>query len=708
MSKALKNKSSKKKAKLRKSILSIFKDTPNKSYNYKQISSFLDENKSEGRKLIYTILVELANDGILKEITKGKFKAQGRSNLIEGIIEITRRGAGYVITDQDDIFIAPRSLNRALHGDKVKVHVFNHRKKRNHEGEVIEILERANKQIVGTVELNEKFAFLVPDNPKIDIDVFIPKSKLNGAKSGYKAIAKMLEWPEKAKNPFGEIIEVLGRPESNEAEMKAILAANNIPFIFPEEVIEEARRIPVTLDEEEIKNRRDFRDTLTVTIDPVDARDFDDAISIKYLENGNIEIGVHIADVSHYVLPGSALDQEAYQRGNSVYLVDRVIPMLPEHLSNGVCSLRPNEEKFTFSAVFEVESNGKVVQEWFGKTVILSDRRFTYEEAQSIIENGKGEHSRELLDLDKIAKILRKKRLKNGALEIQSQELRFELDDEGTPINAYKKTTKDSNKLVEEFMLLANKKVGRFVGDVTRRKTAIPFVYRIHDKPDLEKVELFKIFIKRFGKEFNYSADKEIASKMNALFEEMKDEPSFPMVQSMAIRTMAKAIYDTKNIGHYGLGFSYYTHFTSPIRRYADLMVHRILQETVENKNKQHRGLSEISAHISQTERRAVNAERDSQKFFQAYYVKDRIGETFDGKITGITDWGIYVEMEELNCEGMVQLKSILSDKFYFDEKSYSIVGVRYGDEYTIGDRVSVKIDKVSLVKKQIDLRLIE
>ena len=697
-----------KKDKLKKQINKIFKESPSKSYNYKQIASFLDENNSESRKLIYVILTDLSNEGILKEVTKGKFKSAKNQKSLEGRIEITKRGAGYVITDGVDIFVSPKAINRALHGDLVKVQLLNRKNKSKPEGEVVEILERVNKQIVGTIELNEKFAFLVPDNHKITVDIFIPLSKLNGAKSGYKAIAKLLEWPEAAKNPFGEIIDVLGRPESNDAEMKSILAANNIPYVFPEDVISEAGRIDIKLDKDEIKLRRDCRKALTITIDPVDAKDFDDAISISYLENGNLEIGVHIADVSHYVTPGSALDKEAYVRGNSVYLVDRVIPMLPEHLSNGVCSLRPNEEKFTFSAIFEIDKQAKVHSEWFGKTVILSDRRFTYEEAQEIIENKEGEHSEAILDIDNIAKILRSKRLKNGALEIQSEELRFELNDEGVPINTYKKMTKDANKLVEEFMLLANKKVAKYVGDVTKNKSAIPFIYRIHDKPDSEKVEMFRLFIGKFGKEFKFDNEKEIALKMNLIFEEMKDEPNFSMIQSMAIRTMAKAVYDTKNIGHYGLGFTYYTHFTSPIRRYADLLVHRVLQDKISKQNNRYSTLQETAKHISQTERRAVNAERDSQKFFQAFYLKDKIGEEYNGKITGITEWGMYVEMTDLNCEGMVQLKSIKDDKFYFDEKKYAIIGLKYGDEYTIGDPVTVRIDKVSLVRKQIDLLLID
>jgi len=693
---------------LSEQVINLLQANPNRNFNYKQIASLLELDNAQNRKLIYSILKELEEQNIIKETSRGKFTSHSKKTVLQGKIETTRRGAGYVIIEgeENDIYIQEKNRNKALNGDIVSVKIIG-KKKGKTEGEVVEIIENANKTIVGTIDISDKFAFLIPDDNKLDINLFIPLSKLKGAKNGYKVVAKIGDWPQKAKNPFGEIIEVLGKTESNDAEMKAILLANGIPIDFPNAVINEANRVNIQLSPSEIEKRKDYREVLTFTIDPVDAKDFDDALSIQYLGNGNIEVGIHIADVGHYVTEGSELDKEALNRGNSVYLVDRVIPMLPEHLSNGVCSLRPNEEKFTFSAIFELNDKAEIQNEWFGKTATLSDRRFTYEEAQERIESGEGDLAKEILSLDKLAKILRKKRIKHGALEIVSSEIRFELDDNGSPIGTYKKTTKDANKLVEEFMLLTNKRVAKFVGDVTKRKTQIPFIYRVHDKPDEKKVEMFRIFLSKFNKEFTYGHPDEIAGKMNTLFEEMKNEAEFPMIQSMAIRTMAKAIYDTKNIGHYGLGFRYYAHFTSPIRRYADLMVHRILLETLNNKNKQHKGLKETADHISRTERRAVSAERDSQKYFQAYYLQDKVGQVFTGSIVGITDWGMYIEMTDLNCEGMVSLKTLSYDHFYFDEKSYSIIGSQTNDTFNVGDVVQVKISNVSVARKQVDLLLI-
>ena len=694
---------------LRQEILNIFRENPNAGLNYKQISGFLEITDKALRKLVYEILMDLTEQGSLKETQRGKFKYNNARPVVEGRVDMAKRGVGFVITDdlEEDLFIPAKFMNQVIHGDKVRAEVLFAKGGRKTEGRIIEVIDRAERSFVGTLEIERKYAFFIPDDHKIAVDIFIPKGKIKGANSGDKVIARISDWPASAKNPFGEVVEVLGSVDSNDVQMRAILAAQGINFSFPEEVIRESNLVNITLDEAEIKRRLDYRDILTFTIDPVDAKDFDDAISVELLENGNIKLGVHIADVAHYVLPDSALDKEALERGNSVYLVDRVIPMLPEHLSNGVCSLRPNEEKFTFSAIFELTEEGEIKNEWFGKTVICSDRRFTYGEAQKIIETGKGDYAKEICLIDGIAKKLRHERLSKGGLEIVSSELRFELDENGMPIGVYKKTSKDANKLIEEFMLLANKRVGRFIGD-TKRKTTIPLIYRVHDKPDMEKVEQFAVFVSKFGRNFTFKNERDISLKMNALFAEMKDDGNFNMIQQMAVKSMAKAVYDTENIGHYGLGFEYYAHFTSPIRRYADLMVHRILFNVLNNVNKHYPGLTETANHISSTERRAVEAERASKKYFQAQYLNDKVGEEFDGFITGITEWGIYVEMYENHCEGMVSLKSIKHDRFVFDEKEYAVIGQRTGEALTVGDPVRVFLSRVSLVKKQIDLELID
>lgn len=694
--------------KLRQDILNIFENNPGKQLNYKQIAGMLEVTDKQLRKLIFSILSDLADSKIIAETQRGKYKLQEGQSAVEGRIEIIRRGNGYVIVDgyDKDIFIDEKNIGRALHGDQVKVKILKSRKK-DLEGKVIEVLNQNNRMIVGRLDVQDHFSFLVPDDPKINADIFIPSSDLNGGKSGYKAIAQITDWPSSAKNPFGKIVEVLGKPESNDAEMKGILAMYGINYTFPDDVMNEASRISIELDPEEIKKRRDFRDILTFTIDPIDAKDFDDAISFEVIGEDKYRIGVHIADVAHYVQEDSALDKEAKERGNSVYLVDRVIPMLPEHLSNGVCSLRPKEEKFVFSAVFDLDDQGEIQAEWFGKSVINSDRRFTYEEAQEILENGTGELSEELLLVDGIAKIMRKKRLKEGALEIHGSELRFELDDASKPVEIFKKTQKDANKLVEEYMLLANRRVGRYVGD-TKRKNHMPLIYRIHDKPDLEKVQQFAVFLSKFGKKFSYKNERDIALNMNAVFREMKDENEFALVQQMAIKTMSKAVYDTENIGHYGLGFDYYAHFTSPIRRYADLMVHRILLNDLQKSNKRYSSLQATAEHISITERRASEAERASKKYFQAVYLQDKEGEVFAGAITGLTEWGMYVEIETNFCEGMISLKSMRGERYQFDEEKYVVYGTKSGEEFNLGDRVFVKVLSVSLAKRQIDFELMD
>lgn len=694
---------------LRQDILAIFAENPNTGYNYKQISGFLEISDKALRKLVFEILTELTESQILKETERGKFKYANKNTIIEGVLDVAKRGTGYIITDDmdQDLYVPERYMGHLIHGDRVRAEVISSRGRRKPEGRILEVLGRSERRFVGTIEIQKKYAFLTPDDPKISIDIFIPLSKIKNANSGDKVIGRITDWPDSAKNPFGDIVEVLGSTDSNDVQMKAILAAGGINFTFPDDVIRESDQVDITLDPEEIAKRTDFRNVLTFTIDPIDAKDFDDAISVEMLDNGHVKLGVHIADVAHYVVPNSALDKEALERGNSVYLVDRVIPMLPEHLSNGVCSLRPNEDKFTFSAVFELTPDGEVKNEWFGKTVICSDRRFTYEEAQTIIESGKGDFATEICFIDRIAKKLRAERLSKGGLEIVSSEIRFELDESGMPVSVYKKTSKDANKLIEEFMLLANKSVGRFVGN-TKRQPRVPLIYRVHDKPDREKVEQFSVFVSKFGQNFTFKNDRDIAMKMNALFAEMKEDGNFNMIQQMAIKSMAKAVYDTENIGHYGLGFEYYAHFTSPIRRYADLMVHRILLDVLNHKTPGYSKLNDVAAHISLTERRAVEAERASKKFFQAQYLKDKIGERFTGFITGITDWGMYVEMYENHCEGMITLKSMRGDHFAFDEKEYAVVGQRTGESFTVGDQVEVILSRVSLVKKQIDLELID
>ncbi|MEZ4922332.1 MAG: ribonuclease R [Crocinitomicaceae bacterium] len=694
---------------LKDEILKVFSDNPNKLFNYKQIASLLEISDSEIRKLIYTILNGLAEEGAIKEVQRGKFKGTGsRQGALEGVLDMAKKGFGFVRVEgsQEDIFIDSSNLGRALHGDKVSVQILN-KKGRKLEGKVVSVLDRKDRLIVGTLDVQDHFSFLIPDDPKINVDVFIPKGDLQGGETGYKAIAQITDWPETAKSPFGKVVELLGRPGTNEAEMKGILAINGINFTFPDEVLAEADRISMTLDENEIANRKDFRDVLTITIDPIDAKDFDDALSIEFLDNGLTRVGVHIADVGHYVIEGTALDKEARERGNSVYLVDRVIPMLPEHLSNGVCSLRPNEDKFAFSAVFDLTDDGEVKKEWFGKTVINSNRRFAYEDAQEIIENGKGELAVEILKLDEIAKNLRADRMRHGGLEINASELRFQLDDKGKPVEVFKKIQKDANKLIEEFMLLANRSVGRFLGDV-KQKYPEELIFRVHDKPDVEKVQQFAIFVSKFGKSFTFKHDRDIAKNMNLLFDEMRDEAEFNMIQSMAIKSMAKAEYDTENIGHYGLGFEYYAHFTSPIRRYADLTVHRVLLNKLNGSKQRIAGLKDTAEHISQTERKATEAERASKKYFQALYLEDKQGEIFRGFITGLTEWGIYVELEENFCEGMIPLKSLVGDHYYFDENDFVVYGKRSGEEFNLGDRLVVKIKEVSLEKKQIDLELVD
>lgn len=698
------------KAGLKKAVLDIFYTNPKKTFNYRQLSSELYIRDMPTKKLIHVVLEELRDNENLEEIGRGKYKLRSKGGYVTGSVELTQQGFGFVISDEidQDVFVSAANLKRAMHGDKVKVYLYARRKKHNPEGEVVEILERAKTTFVGTVEVSKFHAFLVPSG-KSPFDLFIPKEKLNGAKDGQKAIAKIIEWPERSKNPYAEIIEVLGNVGENDTEMHAILAEFDLPFKFPEPVEHAADQIPLEIPKEEYTNRRDFRKVPTFTIDPADAKDFDDALSVQKLDNGFWEVGVHIADVTHYVQPNSILEEEAYNRATSVYLVDRVVPMLPERLSNGVCSLRPNEDKLCFSAVFQLDDHARVHHSWFGRTVIHSDRRFAYEDAQDVIETGEGDMKEEILTLDRLAKELRNQRFQAGSISFDRIEVKFDIDDDGKPLGIIFKISKDANKLIEEFMLLANKYVAEFIGKPTANKKAKTFVYRIHDKPDPDKLDSFNHFIKRFGYGIQTNNPKAVSDSMNKLLTNVEGKKEQNVIETLAIRTMARAEYSTRNIGHYGLSFDFYTHFTSPIRRYPDMMVHRLLARYLDGgRSVVAQKWEEMCHHSSDMEVRASNAERSSVKYKQVEFMSDKIGEEFKGVISGVTNWGIYVELEENKCEGMVPLRDLTDDFYEFDEKNYCIIGSHSHKRYQLGDEVNVEIVRTNLQKKQMDFRLVE
>ncbi|MDP4205979.1 MAG: ribonuclease R [Bacteroidota bacterium] len=691
-------------------IMGLFHDNPQKSFNYRQIATVLEIKDNENKALITVALDELKESNLLDEFERGKFKLKSRAGEVTGVIELDPQGFGYLNSEEleEQVFIAQANLMHAMDGDHVRVSLYARHKKKELEGEVVEVIQRAKTNFVGTIQMSRNYAFLVPSG-KLNFDIFIAKGKLKGAKDGQKAIACITEWPERARNPFGEIIEILGNPGENETEMHAILAEFDLPYRFPEEVLEEAEQIPLEIPQKEIERRRDFRNVTTLTIDPADAKDFDDALSIQKLENGNWEVGVHIADVTHYVRPGSILEKEAVERGTSVYLVDRVVPMLPERLSNGVCSLRPDEDKLCFSAVFELTHDAKVVDEWFGKTVIHSDKRFSYEEAQSIIETGEGDLAEEVLMLHKLSERIRKRRFERGSIAFDRAEVKFNLDEKGKPLGVYFKISKEANFLIEEFMLLANRRVAEIVGKTGERKNAKTFVYRIHDKPDPDKLQTFNSFISKFGYGLQLANTKTIANSMNRLLENVTGRKEQNVIESLAIRTMAKAEYSTRNIGHYGLSFEYYTHFTSPIRRYPDMMVHRLLERYLEGgKSADAKKYEDLCKHSSDMETRASNAERSSVKYKQVEFMSERIGQVYDGVISGVTEWGIYVEIVENKCEGMVPLRDLDDDFYIFDEKNYCIIGRHTGKKYQLGDEIKVEIIRANLLKKQLDFKLIE
>lgn len=691
--------------------MAIFSKSPGKTYNYKQLAKSLLVKKSNEKKHIIHILANLTDEGVLIELTPGKYKLRTAVANIIGKIEITQGGYGFVVSDslEEDVFISKNNLNQALSGDTVKVELYARRKKLNPEGEVVEIIERGRETFVGTIDISERFAFFEADSRNMPYDLFIPLEKLKGAKTGQKVIAKIVDWPKKAKNPFGQIVEVLGNPGEHETEIHAILAEYGLPYSFSAEIEQEAESIPAEIPEEECQQRRDFRDITTFTIDPDDAKDFDDALSVKKLDNGNWQVGVHIADVTHYVKTKSMLEEEALQRATSVYLVDRVVPMLPERLSNNICSLRPKEEKLCFSAVFELSENGYIKDEWFGKTVILSDRRFTYREAQEIIDTGKGDFAEEVLLLNGLAQELRKQRYENGAISFDREEVKFDIGENGKPLRVYFREHGLSNELVEEFMLLANKKVANFIGNPDVNKGKKTFVYRIHDKPDPEKLQKFNRIIGKFGHKLWLTNPGKISASLNKVLKDVKGNPEQNLVESLAVRSMAKAEYSTSNIGHYGLSFKYYTHFTSPIRRYPDMMVHRLLNSYLsggESKNK--RKYEDWCQHSSEMEQRATEAERASIKFKQVEFMQDKIGQVFEGIISGVSEFGIFVEITENKCEGLVAIRELVDDFYEFDDENYWLMGRHNGQIYQLGDKVNIEVLRANLPKKQLDFAIVE
>ena len=716
-----------------KQILKIFANNPFEAFNHKQVASRVGAHDKGSRQLVASTILELAEAKILVEDgnARGKYKINPKNinddllpkNYMVGTIDMKQTGKAYVIPQEEgreDVLIAPNNTRHALHGDTVKVLMFPQRKMHKPEGQVVEVLQRARTRFVGTIQLQSRFAFMVSDSRSMVVDIFIPLNDLAGAENGEKVLVEMTDWPERMNNPVGRVVKRLGKPGDNNVEMQSILAEYDFPLDFPAEAEKEAERIaPPT--EKDYEGRKDFRAVTTFTIDPADAKDFDDALSFRAMKNGHMEVGVHIADVSHYVKPGTAIDREAYERGTSVYLVDRTIPMLPEKLCNGVCSLRPHEDKLCFSVVMEMDSQATVLKVWMGKSVINSDYRYDYEEAQEIIETGnvkpeQGATGSAILELHKLATILREERYKDGAINFETQEVKFQLDENAKPIGVYIKESKEANWLIEEFMLLANKKVAEHVGKGNKARgkgekpsAAKTFVYRVHDEPNPEKLNTFVEFVAKLGYKMKVGTRQALAHSYNSLFDSIAGRGEEYMIDNIAIRTMAKAYYSTENIGHYGLGFPFYTHFTSPNRRYPDLMVHRLLERYL------HRGASvsaeeyeEYCKHCSVMEKRAADAERASVKYKQAEFLSDKLGQSFPALISGVSKWGIYAEIEGNKCEGMIPIGSLQGDYYMLDEDNYQVIGRRYGKCYKLGDPVTIRVKGVDMAKKLIDFELVD
>ncbi len=705
------------KNRLKDDILRIMESSPKQLFNYKQLAKALGDKGNENKKYMMGLLYLLAKEGKLVEVYTGKFKLSPShlerqkqvGPFITGIVDMKQTGKAYVITDDllEDVRISSNNTGYALHDDLVKVRLFPRRKGFKIEGEIIEVLNRSKNRFVGIIQKSGTYSFLLPSSKSMPVDIFILPENLQGAKDGEKAVAEIIEWAPPSKNPFGKIVQVLGKPGVNEVEMHAILAEYNLPYKFEEDVERFSDKIPDRISDKEIALRSDYRKTTTFTIDPPDAKDFDDALSVKIMPDGNYEVGVHIADVTHYIHPNTILEEEAQRRATSIYLVDRTIPMLPEKLSNKLCSLRPKEDKLCYSVVFTMNEKARILKTWIGKTIINSDHRFNYDEVQAIIESGKGSFHKEISILNNFAKTHRLRRMRAGAIDFEREEVKFMLDDKGKPLDVYFKDHKDAHKLIEEFMLLANRKVAEKVGKIRSGQKPKTFVYRVHDIPNPEKLNTLAVFVEKLGYKIKTDTRKNISSSFNKLLNDTRGKGEENLIETLSIRTMAKAEYSTINIGHYGLAFDHYSHFTSPIRRYPDMMVHRLLHDYSNGKpSANQEKYEELSKHSSRMEKLAQEAERESIKYKQVEFMSDKIGEEFDGLISGVSKWGIFVEIKENRCEGMVRLRDMEDDYYYLDEDNFRVIGHNTRLEYKLGSPVRIRIKRVDFLKKELDFEL--